>query len=81
MRVAIDYDGTFTRAPAAFRVFIQALKASGHHVICVTMRPNADGIDIPCDVICTDAARKGHFMEKRGEHVDIWIDDHPEFLF
>lgn len=80
-RIAIDYDGTYTRAPEIFRALVISAKSAGHEVVCVTMRTEAGGMDIPCEIVCTDALRKGPFMENLGRHVDIWIDDHPEFLF
>jgi hypothetical protein len=82
MRIAIDYDGTITRAPSLFQAFIRAAMADGHEIICVTMRSASQPIEsIPCEVIYTDCEKKGFFMERSGRHVDVWIDDHPELIF
>lgn len=82
MRIAIDYDGTISAAPSLFLAFIRAALAAGHEVVCVTMRePNQPVDSVPCEVIYTSCEKKGFFMERSGHHVDIWIDDHPEFIF
>lgn len=81
MRIAIDYDGTFTRDPDLWRGFIQSAEEAGHHVVCVTSRDTDQPVQIPCDVIYAGMQPKGPLMARMEMMPDIWIDDHPERIF
>ncbi len=82
MRIAIDYDRTYTRDPDFWDVVIAAGEARGHEFVCITNRPCAPGVTkserVPAirilpagDQFKDDAARAA------GLRVDIWIDDMP----
>lgn len=89
MTIAIDYDDTFTKAPELWNKFVEAATALGIDVIIVTMR-NTEQIgdlhqvahSVPRDkVFFTALQGKRKFMkDNHGRHIDIWIDDSPEFV-
>ena len=84
MRLALDFDATYTLDPAFWNEFIGNAQGSGHEVILATYRhevhdahyliDNLKGI-IP--VYFTDGQAKKPFLEKLGIVVDVWIDDRP----
>lgn len=94
MKIAIDYDDTFTAAPEFWQEFITKAESCGHHCYIVTCRPdnqeNRDDIIGDCDGVShntglpkhrhyfTSLAPKRWYMEGRGIQIDIWIDDMPE---
>ncbi len=75
MKIAIDYDGTYTQDPALWNAFIGQAELAGHSVTCVTMRYPTEPIDMPCDVFYT--SRKAKAMAFKA---DVWIDDSPHWL-
>ena len=84
MRIAIDYDDTYTRDPEMWNEVIVILKSYGHDVRCVTSRRRtqdnvsdiiSSGIELPL-VFCGYNA-KAEFARAEGLPIDIWIDDHP----
>lgn len=81
LKIALDYDGTYTRDPGLWSAFISAATRLGHDVICVTMRTPGEEIQMPCPVIYTSREAKAHFMDARSEKVDVWIDDAPQWLY
>jgi len=80
MLIALDYDGTYTRDPALWDGFVRSATASGHRVVCFTMRHLSEAIEMPCDVVYTARKAKAKFAAQCGHHVDIWIDNDPLFL-
>lgn len=75
MRIAIDYDGTYTADPILWSSFITTAQAMGHEVTCVTMRFPHEPIEMPCDVFYTSRKAKASAFK-----ADIWIDDSPHWL-
>lgn len=83
MKIAIDYDFTFTLDPEFWMWFIIDAIDSGHDPKIVTSRsPTLDNIDDIfeniCDVIYCDGVAKRfvcHHFENWDP--DIWIDDKP----
>lgn len=84
---SLDFDRTFTAAPALWRDFIAGAQAAGHRVVLITRRPDttADrdevtrrtkgaGLD---RLIFAGATQKEDAARAAGEQIDIWIDDHP----
>lgn len=63
-----------------WNAWISMAKASGHEVICVTMRYPSETIEMPCEVIYTSRQAKAPFMRDLGRYPDIWIDDMPHFI-
>lgn len=80
MRIALDYDGTYTNDPELWEQFIANARARGHEVVCVTMRRPAEALTMGIDVYYTARRAKKLFMMELGVLVDVWIDDMPEFL-
>jgi hypothetical protein len=84
MRIALDYDGTYTADPVMWDQFCDAAHAKGHEVVMVTMRhpseglPEAPGVN---SMIYTSRKAKRPFMEALGIPVDIWIDDQPHWIY
>ncbi len=87
MIIALDYDDTFTKDPAAWCAAMRAMQLCGHTIIGVTMRypAEASGMDSRYDDICeriyfTSRAAKQSAMAVHGVHVDVWIDDNPKWI-
>lgn len=88
MRFGLDYDGTFDQDPEFFMAFIDLAEKHGHEVVIVSARPLEtwgqidvrQAIDGRVDCYFTDLAQKEPFMDNKGKHVDIWIDDNPVFI-
>lgn len=81
MIIALDYDGTYTADPAMWNTFIESAKASGHIVVCVTMRYPHEEVTMPCEVVYTSRQAKMKYLSDRGRIANIWIDDMPHLLF
>ena len=83
MKIALDYDETFTADPRVFTQLVSILKAAGHTVTFVTYRdgrfPNddisADAQALDIEIVFTSGQQKQHVFE-----ADIWIDDSPETI-
>lgn len=87
MRIALDYDNTYTKDPPFWDMFIVDAIGSGHEIRIVTARcPRKDNIDHVIngtDVIYCDGIAKRFYCkwladDKKGWLPDIWIDDKPE---
>jgi hypothetical protein len=83
MKIALDYDNTYTKDTELWDSFIAHAKRRGHEVTCVTMRRPEMALafppgypDTPLHVIYTS-------MEAKARHyqADIWIDDDPKRIF
>lgn len=86
MLIALDYDETYTEDPLMWDRFIRLAIASGHAVICVTMRHEGESADVCesigrlCTVYCTGRRAKLEYMTEIGRIPDVWIDDSPMFI-
>jgi hypothetical protein len=87
MRIALDYDKTYTADPDMWDAFITLATSRGHSVEVVTMRTMTWAEMLPqslCEratrVEYTDRKAKKAHMEALGRPVDIWIDDTPQFI-
>lgn len=86
MVFALDFDGTYDRAPALWDAFIRSAQEAGHRVVCVSCRrdtaENRAEVRIPgCETVLTGMASKlWHMKEVRRLPVDVWIDDDPAAL-
>lgn len=83
MRIALDYDGTYTRDPQFWNAMIEWATQRGHEVICVTMRDAEQAYigQMPCPVYYSDMVPKAVYMAKLGIAVDVWVDDKPQWIF
>lgn len=82
MRLALDFDATYTLQPVFWDEFIELAERAGNEVILATYRhevhdahPLIDALQIP--VYFTDGKAKKPFLEALGVVVDVWIDDRP----
>ena len=81
---AVDYDGTFSRDPIAFKKIIRGLLADGHEVRIVTGRTREHPIEdrhldrlVGVPIHYAGPVYKRAYMNAIGVRVDIWIDDDP----
>lgn len=80
MKIALDFDETFTLDENFWEHFISMSKMSGHEVKFVTYRSdrweNSDILNasekLGIDVIFTNGKQKANFYD-----ADVWIDDSP----
>lgn len=80
MKIALDYDGTFTLDPGFWFNFIAMAQNSGHEVAVVTKRypKKPELVDIlSCRVIYTERRSKLYNDEVKEFSPDIWIDNNP----
>jgi hypothetical protein len=94
VRIALDYDNTFTADPKAWTEFIHLMQREGHVVYCVTMRyppehPKFGGETrdvqralghLVDGLFCTGRQAKEKFMLERGIKIDVWVDDTPGWI-
>ena len=79
MKMALDYDGTYTRDPAFWHSFVVSAVAAKHDVRIVTSRyPNQEVPNVGVLVLYTCMEPKMNYLASMGWMPDIWIDDHPE---
>jgi hypothetical protein len=78
VRIALDYDKTYTTDPWLWDAFISHAQHRGHEVRIVTMRrPDDEAIlDPPVPVIYSSRAAKNTVY-----NADIWIDDAPHWIY
>lgn len=85
--IAIDYDDTYTADPKMWDAVIDKMFMYNHTVFIVTLRHEHEMMDIRAplmllvdDIFATGRKAKKPFVEAKGHKVDIWIDDHPEYI-
>lgn len=93
MKIALDYDRTFTADPELWTPFVHHAKAKGHEVKFVTYRlenaslytdPNwRTNKDIEFDALklAIQIIYTNHKAKKDHWDADIWIDDMPITIF
>ncbi len=86
MNIALDFDQCYTMDVHMWDQFVVLAEVGEHTVYIVTGR-YADGEEIPWApvpperVIYTNRKAKRPFLEHHlGIHIDIWIDDRPEYI-
>ena len=78
MRIALDYDKTYTLDPVFWNNVIREARVRGHIVNIVTMRhdnKNERLVDMPVHVVYTSRKAKQKFFD-----ADVWIDDTPQWI-
>jgi hypothetical protein len=85
MRIALDYDKTYTADTELWDAFIAIARARGHLVDIVTMRNENELVDKSIakkvdHIVYTCRKGKKRCMEFIDRPVDIWIDDMPQFI-
>ena len=90
MRIALDYDDTYTRDPLMWNWFCQQALDRGHEVWCVSARDQND-MDDPIMTVgrvigadkCVGTAMKPkrtYMWKEKDVYIDVWIDDSPEYI-
>ena len=87
MNIALDFDATYTEDPELWNRFIANAKLRGHTVYCVTMRSPSEGGEVEKalaarvdGIFYTSRELKRAFCNRNSIHIDVWIDDTPEFI-
>lgn len=81
LRIALDFDGTFTTNPGMWLKVIKTFQDANVDVICITSRfPNVPVTGIPVPVYYACGQQKADFAHERGLEVDVWIDDMPSCI-
>ncbi len=89
MKLALDYDDTFTADPEFWREMIMLARKYGHKTYIVTLRcpvqdviPEAEDLlyNHEVDIIYCNGEAKKEVTDKLGHVFDIWIDDKPEVI-
>lgn len=83
MKIALDYDGTYTLDPTFWDHVIAAGQARGHEFVCVTARafpPADDEPRIPIPIVCVPLGLKRKGAMEEGHLFDVWIDDCPGMI-
>lgn len=77
MKIALDWDGTYTRDPGFWNEFIYRAKGAGHEITIVTKRfpGESEAIEPPHGI-------EVYYMSRRDKiycefRPDIWIDNNP----
>ena len=83
MIIALDYDGTYTLAPAFWDQFVKMASIAGHTVVIATARHRypphiINGLSIPIYYCGNELKEK--YMLRQGIKIDIWIDDMPGMI-
>lgn len=86
MKIALDYDQTYTLDPEAWDEFCDMMVDNGHEVYIVTARsPTLDNIDgilntdyeIPI-IYCDGVAKRFVCHHYYNLDIDVWVDDKPQ---
>lgn len=89
MKIALDYDDTYTRDPLFWNWVVDMAQCRGHTVYCVTARHDRMLDDIeqtlgrvlpPGHIIACGGTGKRKFCDDLDILIDVWIDDSPEFI-
>ena len=88
MKIALDYDLTFSLDPAFWQSFALRAALSGHEVRIVTARddrydrtaPLAEVENMIPVVYCRGIAKKWYLEHFSDFAPDVWIDDKPESI-
>lgn len=84
MRIALDYDDTYTKDPTLWNKFINLVRSRHHEIVICTCRGTLYNEDMifPSNMIIyyTSGKSKKPYMESIGIKIDVWIDDCPEML-
>lgn len=88
MKIALDFDGTYTEDTTLWDVFISRAQERGHVVYIVTFRspdmrnPLMDRLynSLGVPILFTSRTAKRDYALKYGIDFDVWIDDQPELI-
>lgn len=86
MKIALDYDNTYTADRAFWMLFIVTAKNAGHQIFIITARSATRDVndelrelaDLLPVYYCDGVAKRWWCMHFGPGKVDIWIDDKPD---
>jgi hypothetical protein len=85
--IAFDYDDTLTQFPGGLFALANYFRAQGEKCVIVTLRHPHEVDPMFTEagkhfdaVFCTGRKAKRQYMECKGHHVKLWIDDRPEYI-
>ena len=89
MKIALDFDGTYTLHPEFWDLFLHNAKANGFKVLIVTLRHathdrlalEAHLERLGAGIVYCDGRPKADVLKERGITVDVWLDDDPQCIF
>lgn len=77
MLISIDYDGTYSLAPALWEGFAQTARAAGNQVIICTGRAFPPEVQTELPIYCSAGQAKADYLSLQGLFPDVWVDDDP----
>lgn len=77
MLISIDYDGTYSAAPALWERFATMAAEEGHRVIICTARAFPPQVQTALPVYCAGGLAKADYLADFGITPDVWVDDDP----
>jgi hypothetical protein len=85
MKIALDFDNTYSLDPPFWDTFIRNARLSGHNIMVVTGRREGvfpeDFHHFTIPVYKTKyMAKRAYMREIEGIEIDVWIDDKPEAI-
>lgn len=87
MRIALDYDDTYTEDRGLWNQFIRMANENGHSIYMVTLRSypldnnnELTELSKKISIIFCNGLAKQEVVSNRGIHIDIWIDDDPRSI-
>lgn len=86
MRLAIDFDDTYTRSPALWDAFLRIAREDGHIVWCVTVHKARQMEEVHASIgqiIGIDNCMPPESFPSADHldtYVDTWIEDAPEMI-
>lgn len=87
MKIALDFDGTYTEDPIFWHLFLKNAAMRNHDVYIVTFRTpqmsdkrlqDLQAAGVP--VFYTSRTPKMKYMQDLGIPIDVWIDDNPGLI-
>lgn len=90
MKIALDYDKTYSADKEFFGILLSVAEAYGHEVYLVTARhaakdtlsleqvPQQDRDLLKEIIYCNGVAKRWHLHHNHDLDIDVWVDDRPD---
>lgn len=85
MKIAIDYDLTYTVDPGFWDAVVKLGRKRGHEFVCITARSEPPSVDrgeiVPkLPIVLSPRGYKQDAAKAAGHRIDVWIDDTPGLI-
>ena len=89
MKIGIDFDKCYRADPETWREVVNIFQQNGHECVLITKRrPHNEEqveevkrvVDGQMPILFAGERYKNEVAEEYGYEIDVWIDDHPEFI-